>query len=525
MECEVEFPVPRSCLESLSSKPDTGNPRLLSDDEIIDSTFFFVSFRFRFFSGQFGFTQYPQLHHGFGPELFCFPKRIGRRLSSPASLSETLVADESESKLSSDVKRYLQSLRKPLKLDEEGFYKSHKGYIPTRIDRAHDVTFCDFETMTADEKSYNSRYLTMRLDELIMQAWDFKLLALSAFGNPEDLGDCKFSQCDSILQYFDVQSDHFAKKFRIGSLWDAKLSQKCEACASKRIGSSSVLRSRCSEHVYDYLNDDLEGLEYVRRQSSFLRRSSFSKQLYAALHEMFVLEKRERKLVLPLETFFRGLESLLRQEDVTDRNSSIADRHPLMWKLVSSPSEGRRHETLMSRCDYRGTFNAFFEPSIDQGIDPPDFFHPRFPVNLYDNERYELAEDQNLRHYPVTSDGKAACTLSSRPSQNNSHHFRSIFGVLESIIHPPRRDMAAEDESERSRTEAEFTSCIQYFNYKYIKVYIYMLRRPNVTPFLQGLTVWAFSALLLSEESSMPFAIFLPSPRKTKNFSNYSVTT
>lgn len=87
--------------------------------------------------------------------------------------------------------------RKALKLDD--FYKKHKFYydsVPT-IENALDFTFCDFEIQDPDEKSYNSRYLHMRLDELIMQAWDFKLLALNAFGQNEDLQNCNFPECDA----------------------------------------------------------------------------------------------------------------------------------------------------------------------------------------------------------------------------------------------------------------------------------------------------------------------------------------
>jgi hypothetical protein len=297
----------------------------------------------------------------------------------------------------------------------------------------------------------------MRLDELIMQAWDFKLLALNAFGNLTDLIDCDFAQCDAILRFLDVHSDHLIKNFRVGTIWDFKLSQRCEACATKPFGSRTILRSQCIDHVFDYLNDDLEGLEYVRKQSSYLRRVTFSKKTYLKLHHLFQTEKCDRKSFLPSESFFGSISTTL---DVTDRNSSVADRHPLMWKLVSSPSGDRPLETMMDKCDYRGLFNAFFEPPIVQGIEPPKKFCSRFPINLYENERYELAENQSSRQYPVTLDEQPACSLSSRSTLNNSHHFRSIFSVLESVIHPPSQKTALKDG--RLRMEAEYLSCTNY---------------------------------------------------------------
>jgi hypothetical protein len=442
------------------------------DDEIINSTIFFVHLRMRFFSGQFGIgicENFEHLHHGFGPELVFFPKRNDLRLNSPA--------DDFKSKdFSSEdqVKKVLQSLnsgnpqkaveggeelyvyfRQALQLDENGAYKSHNGYNPIRIRRAHDIAFCDFEKLEADGKSYNSRYLSMRLDELIMQAWDFKLLALNAFGNSDDLMKCNFVQCNAILQFFDVHSDHLTKQFRVGSFWGEKLSRMCLSCASESNGSRRVLRSHCVDHVFDYLNDDLEGLEYVRKQSSYLRRVSFSKKIYLQLQKLFVAEKRERK-PFPTESFFRSIATELHQEDVTDRNSTATDRHPLMCKLVSSRSEGHIKETLMSKCDYAGLCDAFFEPSSTRGIDP-NFWNPRFPINLYENRRYEIDENQNSRMYPVTMDGNAACSLSSRPSLNNAHHFRSFFSVIECVVHSSSSEMANRDA--RTRIEAEYTSC------------------------------------------------------------------
>lgn len=467
LQCEVEFPVPDAFRQSQFSRLTPENP---VDDEIINCTIFFVGLRMRFFSGQFGICQkYEHLHHGFGPELVFFPKRNDLRLNSPADNFEIKFSPEDQ------VKKVLQSLnsgnprkavgggedsyiyfRQALLLDENGAYMSHNGYNPIRIRRAHDVSFCDFEKLQADEKCYNSRYLSMRLDELIMQAWDFKLLALSAFGNSADLNECNFAQCDAILQFFDVHSDHLTKRFRVGSLWDEKLSRVCQSCASKSNGSRRVLRSHCVDHVFDYLNDDLEGLEYVRKQSSYLRRVSFSKKTYLQLLDLFVTEKLERKTI-PLDSFYRSIDTLLHQEDVNDRNSSVADRHPLMWKLVSCRSEGNFKETMMSKCDYAGLCNAFFEPSTNRGFDPPKKFDPRFPINLYENERYEFDESQSSARYPATSDGHAACSLSSRPSLNNAHHFRSIFSAVERVAHPSSSEMANRDE--RTRIEAEYTSC------------------------------------------------------------------
>ncbi len=470
LQCEVEFPVPDAFRLSKFSRLTPESP---VDDEIINCTIFFVGLRMRFFSGQFGICQkYEHLHHGFGPELFFFPKRNDLRLNSPADDFENKVTSLSSE---DQVKKVLQSLnsgnprravgggldpyvffRQALLLDENGAYMSHNRYNTDRIRQAHDVTFCDFEKLKADAKSYNSRYLSMRLDELIMQAWDFKLLALNAFGNSDDLIKCNFAQCDAILQFFDVHSDYLTKKFRVGSLWDEKLSHVCESCASKSNGSRRVLRSHCVDHVFDYLNDDLEGLEYVRKQSSYLRRVSFSKKTYEQLLDLFVTEKRDRKMI-PLESFYQSIDALLHQEDVTDRNSSVADRHPLMWKLVSCRSEGNFKETMMSKCDYAGLCNAFFEPSSNRGFDPPKKFVPRFPIDLYENERHEFDENQCSAKYPATSDGNIACSLSSRPSLNNAHHFRSIFNAVERVSHPSSSEMANRDE--RTRIEAEYTSC------------------------------------------------------------------
>jgi hypothetical protein len=470
LQCEAEIPVPDEFCHSKFSKMTPENP---VDDEIIDCTIFFVGLKMRFFSGQFGIHgNFVHLHHGYGPELVFFPKRNDLRLNTPAGDFENKFSGLSGE---DQVKRVLQSLnsgnprksagggadsymffRKALLLDEDGVYMSHIGYNSDRICRAHDVTFCDFEKLEADAKSYNSRYLSMRLDELIMQAWDFKLLALNAFGNSADLIKCNFVQCDAILQFFDVHCDHLTKTFRVGSLWDETLSHICESCASKSNGARRVLRSRCVDHVFDYLNDDIEGLEYVRKQSSYLRRVSFSKKTYLELHNLFVTEKHERK-TFPLDSFYLSISTLLHQEDATDRKSSVADRHPLMWKLVSSRSEGTFKETMMSKCDYAGLCNAFFESPGNRGIEPPKAFNPRFPINLYENERYELDENQSSKSYPVTLDGNAACSLSSRPSLNNAHHFRSIFTVVECVAHPSTSETVNRDE--RARIEAEYTSC------------------------------------------------------------------
>jgi len=348
--------------------------------------------------------------------------------------------------------------RKALKMDM--FYKKHKFFYDNSqtFENAFDVTFCEFEIQSAEEKSYNSRYLHMRVDELIVQAWDFKLLALNAFGSQEDLQHCNFPECDALIQNFDELCDLICSKFR-GSLWSSKLSKYCESC--NEMGRPGHKRSSCKLHLYDYLNDDEEGLEYVRKQSSYLRRLTFSKSAFKELVHVF--KEQQRKSDHPNQRFYQS---------VADCIGAISDTHSLMVKLVSCPQEGNPNATMMTQRSYDGIFNAFFVPPIEPRtlLEKGDQRQllPRFPINLFDNEKYELGAQQDYRRFPTAASKEGervspACSLVSRRS-NNSHHFRAIFRVLEmgsqkTAAETKKNDKAAAGGWHSQRAEAEFTSC------------------------------------------------------------------
>ena len=479
LQCEAEIPIPASCNH-------------LDMDQVISGTVIFVAMRMRFFSAQFGHgrvtvsdSEVSRTHDCFGPELFCFPKRLifTEQLQRVEQFDDAflfwywfyvvrghLTLDEVLEFLSSMPLDELVEMirrqhfdktdspstcssgfpprfhfRKVLKLEE--FYKNHKFYFDgLRIENAYDFTFCDFEIQDPETKSYNSRYIHMRLDELLMQAWDFKLLALNAYGRNEDLQTCNFPDCDLLIQDLDDLCDRIAQKFRGSQQWSSKLSKNCEACLCK---GRSKERHSCKLHMYDYLNDDEEGLEYVRKQSSYLRRFTFSKSLFNQISHLF--REQQKKAENPNQRFYQS---------ITDCLCSIADTHSLMVKLVASPQEGNPNATLMTQRSYDGIFNAFFVPPIQPRsmLEKGDkrVLAPRFPMNLYDNELFALGKQQDYRHFP-TADAKEgwhsipACSLVSRRS-DSSHHFRSIFRVLET---------GAQKSGgwNSHRTEAEFTSC------------------------------------------------------------------
>ena len=508
LQCEAELPVPASC-------------NGVEFGKIIGRAVIFVVMRMRFFSAQFGHGlvlssssdgKVSRIHNGLGPELFCFPKRLpskqpdrsddeltfwfwfylGRCFSLDGIYLQKFSIDETLKMITQHLtQNFRLHFRKALKLDD--FYKKHKFYydsVPT-IENAFDFTFCDFEIQDPEEKSYNSRYLHMRLDELIMQAWDFKLLALNAFGQNEDLQNCNFPECDALLQDFDDLCDLIATKFR-GSQWSSKLSMRCEACHEM---NRDKKRNSCKDHLYDYLNDDGEGLEYVRKQSSYLRRLTFSKSVF---HEIVrVFREQQTRPGNPNHRFYQS---------IMDQIGSISDPHSLMVKLVSCAQEGNPDATMMTQRSYDGIFNAFFVPPIEPRttLDKGDqrALLPRFPINLYDNEKYELAQQQDYRLFPtaLSKEGERAipaCSLVSRRSKN-SHHFRSLFRVLETGL-----QKVGGWHSQRS--EAEFTSCTAFIRYCSQLFFVFF----EFHFFVQGLMAWVFFALLPSEESLRHFAVSL----------------
>ena len=230
LHCEAEIPIPR-------------NYKQPTFEILINKTVIFVTLRMRFFSAQFGWFERERVSTpctaGYGPELFCFPKRIAlpqpnrgfndallfwvwfylARFEGSLEMTQLIANFHSKDEVlrmllrNLDLKSHqmmeafwesgsgcppLIHFRKVLKLDN--FYKRHEFFYEGKFTTAFDVTFCEFEILPAQEKPYNSRYLHMRLDELIMQAWDFKLLALNAFGNIECLKSCNFPECDALIQ-------------------------------------------------------------------------------------------------------------------------------------------------------------------------------------------------------------------------------------------------------------------------------------------------------------------------------------
>ncbi len=500
LHCEAEIPIPRR----KKTMPD------FKFETLIDSTVIFVTMRMRFFSAQFGIST-----PGFGPELFCFP----RRLSSPQSEAiqsfddvllfwvwyymnrcrkdsleaiQTIVGTHSNSEVHEMLLQNLDNFeacdpfwkpksgcppfihfRKDLKLGR--FYKNHVSFSSyDKTANAYDIVFCDFERPSAEEKPYNSRYLHMRLDELIMQAWDFKLLALNSFGNNECLRSVNFPDSDALIQYFDEQSDLIATNFR--SSWSSGiLSKQCAACNA--LGNDKK-RYACKEHLYDYLNDDEEGLEYLRKQSSYLRRLTFSKRTFDTI--VYLFKNLQSKGANPDVQFFNSITACIGANAISDTNA-------LMTKLVSCADDGNRDATLMSQRSYDGLYNAFFVPPIERGQilekgNVKNMF-PRFPIRLYDNERYMLGEHRNRSDFPVAlSQDVPACSLVSRQF-GKSHHFRYFFHALEAELQAGGQSQWTETMSEKDseceqfyffaqctdfsifsgahtiRTEAEFTSC------------------------------------------------------------------
>ena len=466
LHCEAEIPIPRRKKTMPNFKFET----------LIDSTVIFVTMRMRFFSAQFG-TSTP----GFGPELFCFPKRI----SSPQSEAiqsfddmllfwvwfyltrcrkdsleaiQTIVNTHSNGEVHEMLLQNLDNFeardpfwkpksgcppfihfRKVLKLGK--FYKNHASVSSyDKTANAYDIVFCDFEKPSAEEKPYNSRYLRMRLDELIMQAWDFKLLALNSFGNNECLKSVHFPDSDALIQYFDEQTDLIATNFR--SSWSSGiLSKQCQACHA--LGNDKK-RSSCNEHIYDYLNDDEEGLEYLRKQSSYLRRLTFSKRTFDTI--LYLFKNLQNKGADPNKAFFDSIADCIGA-------SSISDTNALMIKLVSCAYDGDGHVTLMSQRSYDGLYNAFFDPPIERGqiLEKGKIraINPRFPIRLYDNERYMLGEHRNRSDFPIASSKDVpACSLVSRQF-GKSHHFRYLFHVLETELQAGWQSQRTETESEK----------------------------------------------------------------------------
>jgi hypothetical protein len=472
LHCEAEIRIPR-------------NYKQPTFEILINKTVIFVTLRMRFFSAQFGWFERERVSTpysaGYGPELFCFPKRIAlpepkrgfndallfwvwfylARLSGSLEMMQSMMVSVSSDEV---LRMLLQNLgqklhqqqeafwksgsgcpplvhfRKLLKLDN--FYKRHKFFYEGKFTTAFDVTFCDFEILPAQEKPYNSRYLYMRLDELIMQAWDFKLLTLNAFGNTECLKNCNLPECDALIQGFDDQTDLIATTFR-SSMSSSKLSKRCEACHAMGVNRE---RSSCEQHLYDYLNDDEEGLEYIRKQSSYLRRLTFSKSVFKQISNLFI--ELQRHGGHPTYLFFQSIADCISTSSDLD-----TDRHPLMVKLVSITSDDGFERTMMSERSYDGIYNAFFNTSIE----PRSYLEtgkkydmsPRFPINLYDNEKYMLSQSQDYRKFPTAFECIPACSLISRRSRN-FHHFGSLFRVLET---------GSQAGWNSQRTEAEFTSC------------------------------------------------------------------
>ncbi len=470
LQCEAELSIPSSCRKKLNEDvkpiPDKGLRHIpLTYDEIIDCTVFVVMLRMRFFSAQFGHGNPRNLHNGFGPELFCFPSRSkyilnlcmgpnptssGAGTSGAQELLQNMNLSNVELKQWMAQQLRIACCRVSLKL--ESVYERHHRFTPC-TERAYDITFCEFVALTAVEASYNSRYIRMRLDELLMQAWDFKLLALNSFGNESDLQECNFSECDSLFQFLDEKCDEdLVKKFRVGSLWSAKLARRCEACSAKSEPETKI-RAFCKQHWFDYLNDDEHGLDYIRKHSSYLRRLTFSKQVFNKISQLFHNQKRSAPAFFEVpprnDIFYDKIKAALKSEE-------DFDRHSLMLKIVSCPDEGNPNGTLMDRSDFQGIWKAFFGDSLLSD------FRPSFPTQLYDNEKYEYnmnTTTQDFRQFPtaVSKDRERAipaCSLSSAFSYN-AHHFKSIFRVLETAFQakPPLSQ----------RTEAEFTSCMSPF--------------------------------------------------------------
>lgn len=449
---------------------------------VIDSTIVYITMRMRFFSAQFGCIRGPYsasegneslVHVGHGPELFCFPECFPERGkaegdgSSPqpdrvdnvlllwfwfylCRCPSTLTDDST--KYPSDVKHAWDKLkehfdrkwtgsvvslprhfRKVLKLDE--FYNKHDFYSNDSafLQNAFDITFCEFGVQKQEEKLYNSRYLHMRLDELIMQFWDFKLLALNAFGKHEDLQKCKFDEGDALIHNFDEQCDLFVSHFR-GSTSSSKFSKPCGAC--EKLGREKIKRSACKLHMYDHLNDDEEGLEYLRKQSSYLRRLTFPKAPFKRIVDIFKEQAKTDRS--PPVQFYK---------DITKCVSAISDPSLFNVKLVAAESS------------YDGIFNALFyhpmQSSCTLSRDDAERrdLSPRFPIDLYDNEMYKLAHQQDYCNFPTAPPREGqpvipACSLISKQS-SKLHHFRFFSHVLEQGL---------QKEWNSHRTEAEFTS-------------------------------------------------------------------
>jgi hypothetical protein len=341
-----------------------------------------------------------------------------------------------------------------------------------------------------------------------MQAWDFKLLALNAYGRNADLQACNFPECDALIQNCDDICDSIARNFRGSQCWSSRLSHSCGAC--RRLGVEKR-RHSCKSHMYDYLNDDVEGLEYVRKQSSYLRRLTFSKNSFNEILHLF--KEQQAKAENPNQRFYQS---------IADQIASISDSHSLMVKLVSSPQEGNPNATLMSQRSYDGIYNAFFVPSmqhgsaLEKGIEGEML--PRFPVDLYDNEKFAIGQKQDYNHFP-TADGKEggraipACSLLSKRS-DKSHHFRSLFRVVE---------VGAQKDGgwNSQRTEAEFTSCEGFE-----RACTYSLHQPFIFhAILQGHTVWGSSALSRSEKSSKCSAVSSKTRRRSDQFCRGSEAT
>ena len=478
LHCEAEIPIPR-------------NYKQPTFEILINKTVIFVTLRMRFFSAQFGWFERERVFHSmycraYGPELFCFPKRIAlpqpnrgfndallfwvwfylARSKGSLEMIQSIVnsysADEILGMLlqnlgqkshqmmeafweSGSGRPHLIHFRKALNLDN--FYTRHIFFYEGKFTTAFDVTFCELEILPAQEKPYNSRYLHMRLDELIMQAWDFKLLALNSFGNIESLKSWDFPECDSLFQCFDDQADLIAMNYR--SHWSSDILQEnCTACRALD-EQSEQKRYSCKLHMYDYLNDDEDGLEYVRKQSSYLRRLTFSKVTFNRISNLF--KELQSHGGQPNQRFYQSIAGYI---GTGATSTSISDLNSLMIKLVSSPSEEYPNATMMSQHSYSGIYNAFFTPSIVPGhIVAPDEENtmcPTFPINLYDNEKYVLAQHQNYLLFPITeSKDVPACSLSSRRFAN-THHFHSLFRIL---------DTGLQAGWNSQRTEAEFTSC------------------------------------------------------------------
>jgi hypothetical protein len=487
LQCKAEIPIPASC-------------NSMTTGEVIDSTLFFVVMRMRFFSAQFGYNHVSPStsdvtcsYNGLGPELFCFPKQLpinekfrpsdeallfwfwfywGRQeslavsnfLNDNQAMGEALAA-EILTMIMQRFDRFLgqdspvlhvcirscpshMHFRNLLNLDN--YYKKHNFYLDgcaSNIHKAYDVTFCSFEKQDPDKKSFNSRYLYMRLDELLMQVWDFKLLALNAFGRNADLQSCNFPECDALIQNCDDLCDQIAQRFRGSQPWSSKLSKKCGGCDSMH---DSVVKKRyeCKRHWYDYLNDDEEGLEYVRKQSSYLRRFTFPKSVFSKIETLFKEQQANGENIT--KGFYESIEGCML--DIPEDS--------LMAKLVSSPMTDR---------SYTGVYNAFFVPPIQPRTtlqcEDKRVLSPRFPVNLYDNEKFAIGQKQDYSRFPTTDGNEGgiaipACSLVSNPT-SKCHHFRSLFRVLETGT---QKDGGWNSYC----AEAEFTSC-EIFDQCYVQ--------------------------------------------------------